>query len=107
VPCANTTPPREGSGEADAPLLNTASWSASRSKENEMEWRTWKPVKPGLYWAYDESHPDYRVSVVDVYVFNDTLVGFELGDNYDMVQSLSNWTHWMGPLPVPDAPKKP
>ncbi len=72
-----------------------------------MEWTTEPPTQTGLYWAFNEHMTIDGVDAVDVYGSNNSLlVAFELGDNYDTMQSLSRWTHWMGPLSVPEPPTK-
>lgn len=69
----------------------------------DEEWTTEPPTETGLYWAFNGA----EVSPVDVYLdgSNSRLVCFELGDKYDQVQDVNDFSYWLGPLPVPEPPK--
>src|SRR5574341_814519 len=81
-----------------------------KSRNDDMEWSTDVPVKPGVYWA----HGFVRVSVNNIqevveivslqYLDNEdvkdrSLFVFLFGD--EMIHSVSDYTDWIGPLDVP------
>lgn len=69
-------------------------------------WTITPPTTTGLYWAFDGD----EVVPVDVYVNGlggtARLVGFELGNDYTTPRKLSDYSHWIGPLPVPEPPEE-
>jgi hypothetical protein len=66
-----------------------------------MEWTTDKPTEPGLYWAWDRIH----ILAVDAYIHRGKIVLFELGEGYNLMQSVDAFSHFIGPLPIPDPPQ--
>ena len=67
---------------------------------NNIEWTTEQPWKQGvrdaLYWAYDGK----IVQLVDVMGG----IVYGTGDRYNRLSHVNDYTHWMGPLPVPEPP---
>ena len=70
-----------------------------------MEWTTEVPTKMGYYWACVRADArDTGVYIVKVvHAFNE-LVATIPGKGYK--QYLESFTHWMGPLDIPEAPKE-
>ena len=63
-----------------------------------MQWTTEQPTQDGLYLAYKGEKVEY----VDVFGG----LAYRLGDNLGLPCWLHEFTHWMGPLPVPGPPKE-
>lgn len=61
-----------------------------------LEWTTNQPTQEGWYWA---KHEDYGKSIVMV-------IKGEGSVACDLLLSLEGFTHWLGPLPEPEAPKE-
>lgn len=65
-----------------------------------MEWTTDSPTQTGLYWAWD----GLNVLPIDVYKMDGGMICFELGDDYESVRDLKDYSHFMGPLAPPESP---
>lgn len=65
------------------------------------EWTTTPPTEPGLYWAWDGERVLAITVGYDEHV--DGLWAFEQQSQYG--SRLNSYSHWLGPLPVPEPPK--
>lgn len=70
------------------------------------DWTTEPPTEPGWYWATPrmvEGWEDISPQIAEVYKnLSDRLkVLFDGNDDFD----LADFTHWLGPLPLPEPPK--
>ena len=74
------------------------------------EWTTSQPTTSGYYWAFDGDE------VVFAEVFGDKLKPTATGVEWEWIacahadideewRSLSDFTHWIGPLPRPEPPQ--
>jgi hypothetical protein len=70
-------------------------------------WDTAPPTAEGWYWAihYDQGDQDRRGATIVQYVGNSRVVCGKW--SLDPVETgVADFTHWLGPLPVPELPKK-
>lgn len=69
---------------------------------NGFEWTTTLPTVPGAYFAILANVP----MIVRVYIglFIDELYAVQPGIETEF--ALSRFSHWLGPLPVPEPPEK-
>ena len=69
----------------------------------DFKWKTAPPTKPGWYWARDK---ETFLQIVRVFLADHGNAGNRLEvwlDTYES-EELSDYTHWLGPLPVPEPP---
>lgn len=68
---------------------------------NPKHWTTQPPTEPGFFWAWTR---DGRECVVHAVLNPDGLHFYETGNGWNY--SVSDFTHFIGPLPVPEPPEK-
>lgn len=65
-----------------------------------LEWTTNVPQKSGIYFAVQKDKEFIDCVEVDV---KDSCVFLH---GYDMAYRISDFTHWLGPIPEPEKPEK-
>lgn len=73
-----------------------------------MEWTTEQPTQLGYYWALNKRHERMTVGLSIVEVAEHAFMGQVKTMAYDLGQAceLSDFSHWLGPLPVPELPNE-
>lgn len=71
------------------------------------QWNDTRPVEPGWYWAFREGDQPEDMEVVCIirhqFESDVPLLIRRAGYAYDLRNS--GFTHWLGPLPVPEPPQ--
>jgi hypothetical protein len=67
-----------------------------------LKWTTEAPTQKGWYWAFDET--DRKSGVLMLNVDNDGIGYHLVAWDADIPTNISSYTHWLGPLPVPESP---
>lgn len=77
-----------------------------------MEWTTEKPTKPGYYWTCDTSMIRLGwpvrteiIEVIDTLSDNERLLIVQMGNN-DVHRDTDYYTHFIGPIEVPEPSKE-
>jgi len=65
----------------------------------DREWTTEPPTEEGWYWVKDGD----TARIAEVFFASKTTLLADLTDE-EMPRVLSAFTHWLGPLPVPESP---
>lgn len=66
-----------------------------------LEWTTTPPTEPGCYWVMTGWGP--AIAIVGSFDFSTNLmVKIASGQ---ATYEISNFTHWLGPLPIPEPPE--
>jgi hypothetical protein len=66
-----------------------------------LEWTTSQPTEPGRYWAITNYE---AMDVVDVVVIENGGSVWVVGCDESL--KFKDFTHWLGPLPVPEPPQE-
>lgn len=62
-----------------------------------LEWTTEPPTQEGWYWAHE--------SIVNAIVIVRVTEDLRVRDVFVRSRALGEYTHWLGPLPLPEMPK--
>jgi hypothetical protein len=75
--------------------------SEQETMQSTFQWQTTPPIEPGWYQAikFEHTAPQF----VFVYFEDDLLVVASAFYNHAMI--LEDFSHWLGPIPLADAPK--
>jgi hypothetical protein len=67
-----------------------------------LEWTTTPPTKEGWYWAFDARDSVRHVLMIEIAPDG---IGYHLtAYTADIPHDIDSYTHWLGPLPIPDLP---
>lgn len=74
----------------------------------EFKWTTEQPTRLGYYWALNKRHEKMTVGLAIVEVAEHVFMGQVKAMAYVLGQvcELSDFSHWLGPLPVPELPNE-
>ncbi len=73
--------------------------------ETVFKWTTEPPTAEGWYWArrvFTEGNEKQKE--IQLYYFNGSIWLFS-PDDYEYTPNSENFTHWLGPLPIPEPPQ--
>jgi hypothetical protein len=75
-----------------------------REMDARMQWTTTPPTEPGWYWVRWNIPYIHDVEIVRVYREHqgDRLFVADIGEDAEF--ELAKFTHWLGPLPIPEPP---
>ena len=67
-----------------------------------LDWTTEPPKEPGYFWAMSPLRQIEPRTIVEIRETENGLRAYATGNNYGY--PLDMFTHWLGPLPVPEPP---
>ena len=87
----------------DAENLALAIANKTTTRYENLEWTTTPPTVPGWYWVRKHNGD---IDIDNVYECKGM---FFIADGYfgdlDLAVTKASYTHWLGPLPIPELPK--
>jgi len=78
----------------------TSNFKGDHKIDVMLQWQTTPPTEPGWYWVAQRTN-DPRVTQ---YYFNGRM-WMNSPKDYEYFPYEEYFTHWLGPLPVPELPK--